>query len=306
MHELILHHYDFSPFSEKIRLIFGLKGLTWRSVIIPSIMPKPDLIPLTGGYRHTPVLQIGADIFCDTRLIARELDRRHPQPPLLDAQHEGLSLAVEAWAERDLFWPIARYVSGINAEMVAADLHVDRAALRGKHTPSFKRLKSVAEMSYGLVETQLSRVENMLRDGRPYLLSKSPGLADLAVYHGLWFLSAMPIDCAAALESCAATKLWMDRVSAIGHGSTEEMSPREAIEVARKFTPATTRSSRPTKFDPALGTRVAIRPEEYKTDEVEGDLVFIDDDEFAVYRDDPSVGDVVVHFPRVGYAMKQL
>ena len=264
MHELILHHYDFSPFSEKIRLIFGLKGLTWRSVIIPSIMPKPDLIPLTGGYRHTPVLQIGADIFCDTRLIARELERRHPQPPLFDAQQRGLSLAVEAWAERDLFWPIARYVSGINAEKVAADLHVDRAALRGKHTPSFKRLKSVAEMSYGLVETQLSRVENMLRDGRPYLLSKTPGLADLAVYHGLWFLSAMPIDCSAALECRAATKLWMDRVGAIEHGSNEEMSPREAIEVARESTPATTRSSRPTKFDPALGTRVAIRPEESK------------------------------------------
>ena len=107
MHELILHHYDFSPFSEKIRLIFGLKDLAWRSVIIPSVMPKPDLIPLTGGYRHTPVLQIGADIFCDTRLIARELDRRHPQPPLLDTQHEGLSLAVEAWAERDTV--VARY-----------------------------------------------------------------------------------------------------------------------------------------------------------------------------------------------------
>jgi glutathione S-transferase len=84
MHELILHHYDFSPFSEKIRLIFGLKALAWRSVTIPSVMPKPDLIALTGGYRHTPVLQIGADIFCDTRLIARELERRprsSPAPP---------------------------------------------------------------------------------------------------------------------------------------------------------------------------------------------------------------------------------
>ena len=85
MYELILHHYDFSPFSEKIRLIFGLKALAWRSVTIHSVMPKPDLIALTGGYRHTPV-QIGADIFCDTRLIARELERRYPQAPLLDEQ----------------------------------------------------------------------------------------------------------------------------------------------------------------------------------------------------------------------------
>ena len=60
---LILHHYDTSPFSEKIRLALRLKNLAWTSVTIPNIMPKPDLLALTGGYRRTPVLQIGADIF---------------------------------------------------------------------------------------------------------------------------------------------------------------------------------------------------------------------------------------------------
>ena len=42
-------------------------------------MPKPDLMPLTGGYRKTPVLQIGADIYCDTQLIMLELERRAPR-----------------------------------------------------------------------------------------------------------------------------------------------------------------------------------------------------------------------------------
>jgi glutathione S-transferase len=131
MEELILHHYDFSPFSEKVRLIFAIKSLPWRSVTIPPFLPKPDLVALTGGYRHTPVMQIRADLYCDTRLIATELDRRFPTRPLLHPQSSGLALAVEAWAERDLFWPIARYVSGINAESVDPDLHADRAALRG-------------------------------------------------------------------------------------------------------------------------------------------------------------------------------
>ncbi|RZI55153.1 MAG: glutathione S-transferase family protein, partial [Pseudomonas sp.] len=71
MSELILHHYPTSLFAEKARLMLGFKGLSWRSVNIPSIMPKPDLMPLTGGYRKTPVLQVGADIYCDTALIAR-------------------------------------------------------------------------------------------------------------------------------------------------------------------------------------------------------------------------------------------
>ena len=73
MAELIFHHYPNSPFSEKIRLIFGLKHLAWRSVLIPVILPKPDVVALTGGYRKTPVLQIGADIYCDSALIARVL-----------------------------------------------------------------------------------------------------------------------------------------------------------------------------------------------------------------------------------------
>ena len=76
MAEFILHHYDTSPFSEKPRVMFGLKGLAWRSVIQPSIMPKPDLTPLTGGYRRAPVMQIGADIYCDTQIILRELDAK--------------------------------------------------------------------------------------------------------------------------------------------------------------------------------------------------------------------------------------
>ena len=72
MAELILHHYWESPYAEKIRRLMGMKSLSWRSVIIPMVMPKPDLTALTGGYRKTPVLQIGADVYCDTDLIARD------------------------------------------------------------------------------------------------------------------------------------------------------------------------------------------------------------------------------------------
>jgi glutathione S-transferase len=81
MDELILHHYDFSNYLEKVRLALGYKKLNWRSVIIPAMNPKPDLIPLTGGYRRTPVLQIGADVYCDTQLILSELDRRMMRAP---------------------------------------------------------------------------------------------------------------------------------------------------------------------------------------------------------------------------------
>jgi glutathione S-transferase len=78
--DIILHHYEASPFSEKVRLALGLKGAAWRSVITPNMMPKPDLVPLTGGYRRAPVMQIGADIFCDSQLMLVETIGAFPAP----------------------------------------------------------------------------------------------------------------------------------------------------------------------------------------------------------------------------------
>ena len=44
MNDLILHNYASSPFSEKIRLILGHKKLPWKSVLVPPILPKPDVL----------------------------------------------------------------------------------------------------------------------------------------------------------------------------------------------------------------------------------------------------------------------
>ena len=92
MTEPVLHHYPFSPYAEKIRAMLGYKGIAWKSVQIPPVMPKPDVIALTGGYRKTPILQIGADIYCDTALIARVLERLAPSPSLFA---QGDTLAVQ-------------------------------------------------------------------------------------------------------------------------------------------------------------------------------------------------------------------
>ena len=104
MSNIIFHHYPRSPFAEKMRLIFGFKKLAWNSVIIPVIMPKPDLTALTGGYRRTPVMQIGADIYCDTALIADVVERLAPAPTLYPAEIEGLARTLAHWADTTLFW----------------------------------------------------------------------------------------------------------------------------------------------------------------------------------------------------------
>ena len=91
MTELILHHYPASPFAHKARCVLGFKQLAWRSVTVPSVMPKPDVVALTGGYRRTPVLQIGADIYCDTALICDVLEHLRPEPTLYPPHLKGVS-----------------------------------------------------------------------------------------------------------------------------------------------------------------------------------------------------------------------
>ncbi len=135
MSELILHNYDFSNFAEKVRLVLGYKGLAWRSVTIPPVMPKPMLTPLTGGYRRTPVLQVGADVWCDTRLILRELERRHPEPTLYPAQCAALADAVVYWAEHRIVRPVSLYMSGMNQDVLPESLAADRARMRGLAEP---------------------------------------------------------------------------------------------------------------------------------------------------------------------------
>ncbi len=303
----ILHHYDFSPFAEKIRLCLGLKGLAWHSVIAPSVMPKPDLLPLTGGYRHIPVLQIGADVWCDTRCIARELDRRHPSPALVEPKTAGVSAAIEAWAERDLFWPAARFVSGVNADRVDPQLHVDRAAMRGKPAPSHDRLRAVARRELAQLRPQLRIVDALLADGRAFLVSESPGQADFAVHHGLWFLGAMPIDCSGELAAFPRIGAWMARVAAVGHGRALPLSAADALEIAAHAAPAPLPPGEADEMDdayPALGTVVAITPDGYRNEPIVGTLCRVDAWDLSIRRSDPTLGELMVHFPRIGYTVR--
>ena len=93
-HEIIFHHYWTSPFSEKVRLMLGFKGLAWRHVVVPVVMPKPDVVALTGGYRRTPFVQIGADIYCDSARIALLLEELAPQPTLFPASTSFSTLSM--------------------------------------------------------------------------------------------------------------------------------------------------------------------------------------------------------------------
>ncbi|HEX2891557.1 glutathione S-transferase family protein [Vineibacter terrae] len=306
MPDLILHHYDFSNYSEKVRLALGYKGLAWRSVTIPPVAPKPDLTPLTGGYRRTPVLQVGADIYCDTSLIVRELERRFPAPTLFPAALSASADAIVYWAENRLFRPVSLYVSGSNIDHLPQGLQTDRALMRGLPPPDAATVQRAARRNAPLVRAQIPQVDAMLADGRAWIAGPAPTVADLAVYHALWFITARTALLAHELAPYPRIAAWMSRVRDFGHGASTPLDASEALRIAATATPEAARPSQPFAEDPPLGSAVRIRADDYGRDPVEGTLVFIDPGEIAVRRDDEQTGTTVVHFPRLGYDLRPL
>ncbi|MBL0900359.1 MAG: glutathione S-transferase family protein [Reyranella sp.] len=301
MSNLILHHYDFSNFAEKARLMMGFKALAWRGVEIPPIAPKPKLTPLTGGYRRTPVLQDGADVWCDTRLIARELERRVPSPTFFPQKTAGAAEAIAWWAEQQFMRPVALYVSGVNADHMPEGLHADRARVHGLPQPSIEAVRKAATRNLHLVRPQVRWIAGMLADGRDYLLGDTPCIADFATYHVVWFFRGRHIDCRQELAAYPRLLAWRDRMARIGHGVRTDITADEALSIARGATPATPRPSSPQEGDPMPGQNARVRPNDNARDWVEGQVTYIDADEIALLRRDPEVGDVTVHFPRLGY-----
>jgi glutathione S-transferase len=296
MAEIILHHYDRSPFSEKVRLVFGLKGIGWRAVEIPAWMPKPDLMPLTGSYRKTPVMQIGADIFCDTRIILRELDRRFPQPAL----YEGGGELIAAWADSALFVTAVGVAFGSLADGLPKELKDDREKFTGGrfNADGFKAAQPTLRAQY---RAQLASIEEALADGRSYLLGASPSSADFSVYHPLWFVRRNVRD-PDFLAGSPALDAWRERMAKFGHGTRIPLDAKEALAIAKTESPAGVNlKSSDDSSGCRVGQQVSVAADDYGRDPVAGEILAIDDAEIVIRRRDPLVGDLNIHFPRVGF-----
>jgi glutathione S-transferase len=302
-HEIIFHNFATSPFSEKVRLVFGIKKLAWRSVEIPSMMPKPLLLPLTGGYRKTPVMQIGADVYCDTQIIIRELERRFPEPSVFP-HGKGLPYALAFWSDRLFFMATVPVVFAEVGPMIPEDFKKDRAAMSGGQF-SVEAMQAAAPFMKDQWRAHASFLAEQLTDGRAFLQGKEPTIADVHAYMNLWFAkNFIAATASVLLKEFPALEAWYARVTAIGHGKSTPMSGEEALAVAKAAKPEA--KAKPDPFEPRgfkPGDRVTVSADDYGRDPVAGEIVFTDAHEIAILRHDKDVGDVVVHFPRAGFVV---
>ena len=299
---IILHHFDESPFSEKVRLVFGLKNIAWSSVRISRIMPRPDLMPMTGGYRRTPVLQIGADIYCDTQAILRELERLCPEPTLFPAGFDGVASATAMWTDRTFFQSTVNLVFGSLADKVPPDFIADREKLRGARFDVAAMAAAIPQMR-DQFRAHVQWMEAQLGDGRSWMCGDKPGLCDINAYMNVWYLRAnLPGEAERLLAEFTRTRAWETRMRAVGHGRRSEMSTAAALDIAAGATPRTAVLADP--GDPngrKPGDRVEVMPDDYGRIKVSGEIVALSSDHIAIRRHDPRAGEVVVHFPRAGF-----
>lgn len=303
MSDIILHHYPPSPVSEKVRIGLGMKKLAWQSVEIPRIPPKPDLMPLTGGYRRTPVMQVGADIYCDSQCILREIDRRHPEPSFYPGGGYGMPWALGRWTDGELFALIVSLVIATTAEQMPEDWVADRGRLYFGTDFDLAQLRADIDHNAAQLRAEFGWIDQRLSGGRDFMLGDSSGLPDIFCYYLVWFARERWAGASDLFAEFPYLEAWEKRVAAIGHGSYSNMDSGEALAIAQKATPATALHADP-KDPQGLepGMAVTVYPLGDSGDpKVAGVVRAVDRETIAILREDSTAGEICVHFPRAGY-----
>jgi len=273
------------------------------------VMPKPDLTALTGGYRKTPVLQVGADIYCDTALIARRLEQEKSAPALFPQGLELVTQGFAAWADSVVFSHAVALVfqpeslavkfAKVPPEMIQV-LVADRSKLFSGGTATRVQLDQAKHQW----PTIIHRIHQQLQHPAEDFLFGEPSIADFALAHPLWFLKGSSVT-SPLVDAYPAVAAWLDRVLGFGHGTSIQMSAEQALEVSRNAAPAVL----PEEVFEDLngfkaGQQVTISATDYGTDPVAGELLFAGREELILRRTDERGGTVHVHFPRMGFCIQ--
>ncbi len=309
MAEIILHNYPQSPVAEKVRVALGLKGLSWRDVEIPRLPPKPMLTALTGGYRRTPVMQIGADIFCDSQCILRELERRFPEQSYLPGSDAGLMWCLSRWTDGALFDLAVKIVLGSAGDDLDPAFAQDRGLLYlGENwAEGLKAANAQLPHLVAQLRAPLSWIDNLLSDGRTYLLGDNPAALDAQIYHVIWFVRGRWEGGAAMLSEFTNLVRWENTVRAIGHGNPAEMIAEQAIKIAGSAQPET--AIEISSADPQgllEGMAVSVCPDVPSSEQaVFGTVRVASAETIAIDRVSDETGTTLcVHFPRTGYRVE--
>lgn len=300
MNDFILHHYPYSPYSEKIRAMLNYAGIDWLSVIHKEMPPRPFLSPLAGNYGRIPVAQIGADVFCDSNIIAAEIARLSNKPELDLANANKEVLAFVDKVEGKIFFACvlgggsAKLGKKIRQSMSLWDIgrfFVDRIKMGA--TATTENMIKLGDAKK-IMRAHFKEMETLLADRKSdFLFGDKPNIGDFAAYHSMWFVRDAG-ECA-FVNNYPLVCAWMDRIKSAGIDKSKILSGEQALEIANKAKP------RDLGLTIQDGKSVAIGPSDYRQQKTKGKLMFEDDRRWVIECENEQVGKVHVHFPKRAY-----
>ena len=304
----IFHHYPQSPIAEKIRITFGIMGMEWQSVQIPRIPPKPLLMPLTGGYRRTPVLQLGADIFCDSQAIAWQLGLQNSNAPAYQLSNKSLELILGSFGEAILFSLSVRVVLTTSMGKAPEEFIKDRGSLYFEPGWTVEEMKNSLPSILLQLQAAFDLINHHLLENGPFINGDIPSYSDAVVQHCVWFLCGRWEGGIDFIKPFDAVCKQREAIASLGHGISHDISAEQALETATKNIPNAPMGIN-CKFTGGLrrGQRVKIRPNGRTSDpDVIGALRYLDETVIIIDYEHEETGQVAIHFPVLGYQISAL
>ena len=304
----IFHHYPQSPIAEKIRITFGIMGMEWQSVQIPRIPPKPLLMPLTGGYRRTPVLQLGADIFCDSQTIAWQLGLQNSNAPAYQLSNKSLELILGSFGEAILFSLSVRVVLTTSMGKAPEEFIKDRGSLYFEPGWTVEEMKNSLPSILLQLQAAFDLINHHLLENGPFINGDIPSYSDAVVQHCVWFLCGRWEGGIDFIKPFDAVCKQREAIASLGHGISHDISAEQALETATKNIPNAPMGIN-CKFTGGLrrGQRVKIRPNGRTSDpDVIGALRYLDETIIVIDFEHEETGQVAIHFPVLGYQISAL
>ncbi len=222
--EALLHDLTDSPFCAKARICLAVKGVSFRrlTLTLRGLGRLRALNPLA----RVPVLEHDGRVIADSTAIARYLEERFPDPPLLPADPAARAYCalVEDWADETLSFVVGafRWLNPANRRVAV------RGTVRdlGGGPPVGWVVAARARRRYrgaGWSAASLPYFEERLRadlrmltgllDERAFLLGRGLTLADVATFVQLRGLRRCVEE--RLLDAEPAVAHWMARVAAL-------------------------------------------------------------------------------------------
>jgi glutathione S-transferase len=251
------------------------------------------------------VLQIGADIYCDSQNIAQAIDQSAAPHRLFPDQTYGMAMMISNWAETTLFDLSVRLVLTHALGKVPEEFIRDRGSLYFEPNWTEASLRAALpsvmhelRASLGFVEAHLGATEGV------YLAGHQPCYGDAAIGYICWFLRGRWDGGAALLANYPALCALEAALDQLGDGQPQDLNAEAALAIAKAAKPQSPIGIIDSASSLAIGQSVMIRPKGETADpDVVGRLRYCDGIRISIDHSHEQVGDIAVHFPVIGYVM---